>query len=76
MTVTTSVADVKASLQEALSAHSEMASPPNDSTDQLQPGLAIGAAVASQSGLMRVLERLDGFMRLADLAVEVCPIVR
>jgi hypothetical protein len=70
VTVTASVADVAASMQEALDANSEMTSP-SDPTDQLQPGLAIGAAVRNQSGLLGVLERLDGFMKLADLAAEV-----
>jgi hypothetical protein len=74
VTVTASVADVAASMQEALNANSEMTSP-SDPTDQLQPGLAI-AAVRNQSGLLGVLERLDGFMELANLAAEVRCVVR
>ena len=74
-TVTTSAVDAEVSVQGALNAKSEMASP-NDYTDQLQPALAISAAVTNQSGLLGVLDRLDGFMRLADLAAEVRCIVQ
>ena len=74
-TVTASAVDAEVAVQGALNAKSEMASP-NDYTDQLQPALAIGAAVTNQSGLLGVLDRLDGFMRLADLAAEVRCIVR
>ena len=76
MTITASVADVEVSVREALNANSEMASSPNDPTEQLQPGVAIGASVTNQSGLLGVLERLDGFMKLVDLAAEVCCIVQ
>ena len=44
---------------------------PNDPTDQFQPALAIGATATNQSGLCGLLERLDDFMRLANLAAEV-----
>ena len=76
MTVTAPVADVEILVLGALNANSEMASSPNDPTDQLQPGVAISAAVTNQSGLLGVLERLDKFMKLADLAAEVCCIVQ
>ena len=74
-TVTASAVDADVSVQGALNAKSEMASP-NDYTDQLQPALAISATVTNQSGLLSVFERLNGFMRLADLAAEVRCIVR
>ena len=73
--VTASAVDAEVSMQGALNAASEMTSSPNDYTNQLQPALAISAAVTNQSGLLGVLERLDGFMRLADLAAEVRCIV-
>ena len=76
VTVTGSAVDAEASVQGALNAASEMASSPNDYIDQLQPALAISAAVTNQSGLLGVLERLDGFMRLTDLATEVRCIIR
>ena len=75
VTVTASAVDADVSVQGALNAKSEMASP-IDYTDQLQPALAISAAVTNQSSLLGVLDRLDGFMRLADLAAEVRCIVR
>ena len=74
--VTASAVDAEVSVQGALTAASEMTSSPNDYTDQLQPAPAISAAVTNQSGLLGVLDRLDGFMRLADLAAEVRCIVR
>jgi len=64
-------ADHEAVMQEAVSAHSKMQSAPNDPIDQLQPALVIEDAVVNKSGLLSVLERLDGFMRLANLAAEV-----
>ena len=47
-----------------------MVSAPNDTIDRYQPALAIGATVTSQICLHGVLERLHGFMRLADLGAE------
>ena len=73
VTVTGSGVDAEVSVRGALNAASEMTSTPNDYTDQLQPALAIGAAVTNQSSLLSVLERLDGFMKLAT---EVRCIVR
>jgi hypothetical protein len=58
-------------VRDALDADSKMASAPNDPTDRLQPGLAIGAVVANKRGFQCLLERLEGFMKLADLAAEV-----
>ena len=40
-------------------------------TDRLQQALAIGAAATNQSGPSGLLQRLDGFMRLANLAAEI-----
>jgi len=64
-------ADHEAAVQEAVSANSKMQSAPNDPTDQLQPALAIEDTVVNKSGLLSLLERLDGFMKLANLAAEV-----
>ena len=63
-------ADAGAAVQEASSANSEMISAPIDPIDQRQPALAMGTVVTSHIGLHDVLERLHGFMRLADLAAE------
>ena len=73
LTITAIVAATNAEtvIEEALNPNSLMACAPNDTTDQLQPALAIGAAATNQSGLYSLLERLDGFMRLANLATEV-----
>ena len=69
VTITASAVDAEVSVQ---GARSEITSSPNDYTDQLQPALAISAAVTKQSGILGVL---DGFKRLADLAAEVHCIV-
>ena len=71
ITAIITAADDEAAMQEAVSAGSKMLSTPNDPIDQLQPALAIEDAVVNKSGLLSVLERLDGFMRLADLTAEV-----
>ena len=73
LTITAVVATANAGtvIEEVLNTNSQMACAPNDPTDQLQPALAIGAAVTNQSGLSGLLQRLDGFMRLANLAAEV-----
>ena len=76
VTVTASAVDAEVSVQGALNARSEITSSPNHYTDQLQPALAISAAVTNQSGLLGIPDRLDGFKRLADLAAEVRCIVR
>ena len=75
VTVTASAVDAEVSVQGALNARSEITSSLNDYTDQLQPALAISAAVTKQSGILGVLDQLDGFKRLADLAAEVRCIV-
>ena len=71
-TITITATDVETAMQEASSSNSKMATAPNDPVDRLQPALAIGTAV-SQNGLRGILERLDGFIRLAGLAAEVRP---
>ena len=71
ITAIVATANAETAIEEALTANSQMACAPNDPTDQLQPALAIGAAATNQSGLYGLLERLDGFMRLANLAAEV-----
>lgn len=71
ITAIITAANGEAAVQEAVSANSKLRPTPNDPTDQLQPALAIEDAVVNKSGLLSVLERLDGFMRLADLTAEV-----
>ena len=71
ITAIVAAANAETAIEEALNANSQMACAPNDPTDQLQPALAIGAAATNQSGLSGLLQRLDGFMRLANLAAEV-----
>src|SRR6266852_2234594 len=66
--VIVATANPETAIEEALNANSQMACALNDPTDQLQPVLAIGAAATNQSGLSGLLQRLDGFMRLANLA--------
>ena len=63
-TITITVTDIEAAMQEALSLNSRMATAPSDPANRLQPAMVIGTAV-SQDDLCGVLERLDGFMRLA-----------
>ena len=71
ITATVAAANAETAIEEALTANSQMACAPNDPTDKFQPVLAISAAATNQSGLSGLLERLDGFMRLANLAAEV-----
>ena len=71
ITATVAAANAETAIEEALNANSQMACAPNDPTDELQPALAIGVAATNQSGLYSLLGRLDGFMRLANLAAEV-----
>ena len=72
LTVTLSVADTQAAVQEAMDANAEMASPPIDPTVQLPSGLSDVADTAKKLDLGSVLARLDGFMKVVDLAAEVC----
>ena len=71
ITATITVANAATAIEEAINANSQMTGAPNNPTDQLQPALAIGSTLTSQSGLSSLLERLDGFMRLGNLAAEV-----
>ena len=71
ITATVAATNAETAIEEALKANAQMACAPNDPADQLQPALAIGAAATNQSGLYGLLGRLDGFMRLANLAAEV-----
>ena len=68
---TITAASAETAIEEAINANSQMICAPNDPMDQLQPAIAIGSTLASQSGLSSLLERLDGFMRLGNLAAEV-----
>ena len=72
LTITAIIATTSAetAIEEVL--NSQMACAPNDPTDRFQPALAIGATATNESGLYGLVERLDGFMKLANLAAEVC----
>jgi len=72
LTVTLSVVDTEAAVQQAMDANAEMASPPIDPTVELPSGLSDVADTARRLDLGGVLARLDGFMKVADLAAEVC----
>jgi hypothetical protein len=70
VTAAVSVADAETAAFEASDVSSKMASAPIDPTDQLQPVLAIESAMSTQTGFQGILDRLDGFMKLADLIAE------
>ena len=72
LTVTLSVVDTEAAVREAMDANAEMASAPIDPTVQLPSGLPDVADTARKPDFGSVLARLDGFMKVADLAAEVC----
>ena len=72
LTVTLSAVDVEAVVQQAMNAKADMASAPIDATVQLPPGLSDIADTARRLDLGSVLGRLEGFMKVADLAAEVC----
>ncbi len=72
LTVTLSVVDTEAAVQQAMDANAEMASPPIDPTVELPSGLSDVADTARKLDFGNVLARLDGFMKVADLAAEVC----
>ena len=71
ITATVAAADAETAIEGALTANSQMACAPSDPTDPLQTALSIGATATNQSGLYGLLGRLDGFMRLTNLAAEV-----
>ena len=72
LTVTLSVVDTEAAVQQAMDANAEMAFAPIDPTAQLPSGLSDVADTARRLDFGGVLARLDGFMKVADLAAEVC----
>lgn len=55
-----------------MNANAEMASAPIDPVAQSPLGLSVVINTASQLDFQSVLERLGGFMQVADLAAEVC----
>ena len=69
LTVTLSVADTQAAVRQAMEANAEMAS---TLTVELPSGLSDVADTARRLDFGSVLARLDGFMKVADLAAEVC----
>jgi hypothetical protein len=71
VTVAISAVDAAAAVQEAWDANERLVTGPTDPTDPLQPGLAIVAAADNQVSFRGVLDRLDGFMKLANVAAEV-----
>ena len=72
LTVTLSVVDMEAAVQQAMDANAEMASAPIDPTVELPSGLSDVADTARRLDFGGVLARLEGFMKVADLAAEVC----
>ena len=72
LTVTLSVVDTQAAVQQAIDANAEMASAPIDPTVELPSGLSDVADTAMKLDLGGVLARLNGFMKIADLVAEVC----
>ena len=73
VTLTISEMDAETAVQQVADANAAMARAPDDPTDQLPPTLsAVVPAAMSQFDLGSVLKRLEGFMKLANLAAEVC----
>ena len=72
LTATLAVADTQAAVQQAMDANAEMASAPIDPTSQVPSGLSDVADTARRLDFGSVFARLDGFMKVADLAAEVC----
>ena len=71
--VTTSELDAGTAVQQVVDANAAMARAPDDPTDQTPPAISNAAAAAKkQFDLRSILERLEGFMGLANLAAEVC----
>ena len=71
LTVTLSVVDIETVVQQAIYANAEMTSAPIDPTVQLPSSLSDVANTARKLDFRNVLTRLDGFMKVADLAAEV-----
>ena len=55
-----------------MDAGAETAFAPVDPTGQLPPGLSDVANITSQLDFRSILDRLDGFMKVANLVAEVC----
>jgi hypothetical protein len=72
VTSTISVLDAAAALQQATDVNAAMASAPIDPTTQLPPSLSVAAETASHLDFRSVFEHLDGFVKIANLAAEVC----
>ena len=72
LTVTLSVVDMEIMAQQAMGANAEMASAPIDPTVRPPSGLSDVADTAKGLDFGSVLARLDGFMKVAELAAEVC----
>ena len=70
--LTLSVVNTEAAVRQAVDADAEMASPPIDPTVQLPSGLSDVADTGRKLDFGSVLARLDRFMKVADLAAEVC----
>ena len=65
--------DAETAVQQAADANAAMGCAPDDLTNQLPPTLsAVASAATSQFDLGSILKRLEGFMKLANLAAEVC----
>jgi hypothetical protein len=80
ITVTISETNVSANIKDAMEAVHQMSSVPPDPTEQIRSDVgAISSAVApviadvmAATQLESVLNRLDGFMKMADIVAEVC----
>ena len=73
ISVTISDLDPGAAVQQAVDANAAMTRAPDDPTDQVPPALSGAAAAATkQFDLGSILGRLEGFMKLAGVAAEVC----
>ena len=72
LTVALSAVDTEAAIQQAMDADAEIAPAPIVPTIQLPPGLSDVVDTARNLDLQGVLGRLDGFMKVADLAAQVC----
>ena len=72
LTATLSVVDTEAAVRQAMDANAEMVSAPIDLTVEPPSGLLDVADTARKLDFGSVLAHLDGFMKVADLATEVC----
>jgi hypothetical protein len=72
MTAVISIVDAAVAVQQAFDVNARMASGPSDTNAWLPSSVAGVASTAKCFDFQSVLERLDGFMKVADLAAEVC----